>query len=102
MVRCYLSRLMGERRVRIAEVSRATGISRNQLGRLYYDQAKRVELADLEALCRYFNCGLSDLLEIVPEPTAERTTPQHGRLPSGATELKRRPHAKSSGRVPHA
>jgi len=85
MVRCYLSRLMGERRVRIADVARATGISRNQLARLYYDQARRVELADLESLCRYFNCGLSDLLEVVPEPGVEPT-----KLRRGAAGGKRR------------
>ena len=68
MVRCHLSRLMGERRVRIADVARATGIARNQLGRLYYDQARRVELADVEALCRYLECMIGDLFEVIPDP----------------------------------
>ena len=72
MVRCYLSRLMGEKRVRIADVARATGISRNQLARLYYDRARRVELADLERLCRYFKCALGELLEVVPEQEADQ------------------------------
>ena len=97
MVRCHLSRLMGERRVRIADVARATGISRNQLARLYYDQARRVELADLETLCRYFNCGLSDLLEVVPEPAAEPAKARRGRRPSGAAGLKRSPRATRTG-----
>jgi putative transcriptional regulator len=51
MLRCALSILMGQRRVRIADVARATGISRNQLTRMYNDQALRVELRDIEKLC---------------------------------------------------
>ena len=97
MVRCYLSRLMGERRVRIADVARATGISRNQLARLYYDRARRVELADLETLCRYFNCALSELLEVVPELPAEQATPRRGRRATGAEGLKRSHRVKRTG-----
>lgn len=67
MLRCALSVLMGKRRVRIADVARATGISRNQLTRLYNDQAVRVELGDLEKLCRYFECGPGELFELVPD-----------------------------------
>ncbi len=99
MVQCYLSRLMGERRVRIADVARATGISRNQLARLYYDRARRVELADLEQLCRYFNCGLSDLLEVGPDPAVQpaklRRERSLGR--SGAGERRRRDKRPGGG-----
>jgi putative transcriptional regulator len=63
MIRSQLSRLMGEKRVRIIDVARATGISRNMLAKLYYDRARRVDLADLATLCRYFSCGVGDLLQ---------------------------------------
>jgi len=65
MIRCHLSRLMGEKRVRISDVARTTGISRNMLSKLYYDRAKRIELNDLEKLCRFFDCQVADLLEFV-------------------------------------
>jgi len=55
---------MGEKRVRIIDVSRATGISRNMLSKLYYDRARRVELTDIAQLCDYFECSVSDLFEI--------------------------------------
>ena len=55
-----LSRLMGERRVRIMQVARATGVSRNLLAKLYYDRAQ-----DLAKLCDYFECSLGDLFETV-------------------------------------
>jgi len=65
MIRCHLSRLMGEKRVRISDIARTTGISRNMLSKLYYDRAKRIELNDLEKLCRFFDCQVADLLEFV-------------------------------------
>ena len=65
---------MGERRVRLIDVARATKISRNMLAKLYYDKAVRVDLRDLSRLCRYFECSLNDLLEFVDDsrPTGRR------------------------------
>lgn len=65
MVRCNLSRLMGEKRVRFMDVARATGISRNMLSKLYYDKAQRVDLGDVQKLCKYFDCGVGELFEAV-------------------------------------
>jgi putative transcriptional regulator len=78
MIRCHLSRLMGEKRVRIIDVARATGISRNMLANLYYERAKRLELDDVARLCQYFGCPVGDLLEWVQEPTASRLKPKRG------------------------
>lgn len=72
MIRCHLSRLMGEKRVRIIDVARATGIGRNMLAKLYYDRARRVDLADVARLCQYFGCPVGDLLEWVRESGASR------------------------------
>jgi putative transcriptional regulator len=68
MVQSRLSRLMGEKRVRLIDVARATRISRNMLAKLYYDRAKRIDLGDLAKLCEYFGCTVGDLLESVPDP----------------------------------
>jgi putative transcriptional regulator len=73
MIRCHLSRLMGERRVRLVEVARDVGINRNMLAKLYYDRARRVDVGDLEKLCRYFKCSVGEFLELVPdEPTSSK------------------------------
>ena len=65
VIQSRLSRLMGEKRVRIIDVARATGISRNMLSKLYYDRAQRVDLVDVAKLCEYLNCSVGDLFEIV-------------------------------------
>ena len=65
VIQSRLSRLMGEKRVRIIDVARATGISRNMLSKLYYDRAQRVDLADVGKLCEYLNCSVGDLFATV-------------------------------------
>ena len=72
MIRCHLSRLMGERRVRLIDVARATQISRNMLAKLYYDRARRIDLGDLNKLCHYFSCAVGDLLESMPDRPTHR------------------------------
>ncbi|WP_431312641.1 helix-turn-helix domain-containing protein [Pseudomonas flavocrustae] len=68
MVKCHLSRLLGERKLKISDVVRDTGINRGTLTRLYHETAQRVELKDLEAICQYLNCQVGDLLELQDDP----------------------------------
>lgn len=63
MVKCHLSRLLGERKLKISDVARDTSINRGTLTRLYHETAERVELEVINQLCRYLRCGVSDLLE---------------------------------------
>jgi len=56
---------MGERKLKIADVARDTGINRGTLTRLYYETAERIELEVLDQLCEYFRIDISDLLERV-------------------------------------
>lgn len=66
MIRCHFARLLGERKLKISDVSRDTGINRGTLTRLYYETAERVELDVLDQLCEYLGVELSDFLERVP------------------------------------
>ncbi len=67
MIRCHFARLMGERKLKISDVARDTGINRGTLTRLYYETAERIELDVLDQLCDYFGVELGDLLERVSE-----------------------------------
>lgn len=67
MIKCHLSTLLGERKLKISDVVRETGINRGTLTRLYHETAQRVELNDLEVICRYLRCAVGDLLEIQPD-----------------------------------
>ncbi len=70
MIKCHLSRLLGERRLKISDVARDTGLNRGTLTRLYHETAERVELDVLDRLCVHLNCTLPDLLEFTPGPAA--------------------------------
>ena len=65
MIRCHFARLLGERKLKISDVARETGINRGTLTRLYYETAERVELEVLDSLCDYFGVDLPQLLEKV-------------------------------------
>lgn len=64
MIKCHLSRLMGEKKLKIADVSRDTGINRGTITRLYQETAVRVDFEVLEKLCVYLNCEIEELLEV--------------------------------------
>jgi putative transcriptional regulator len=63
MIKCHLSRLMGEKKLKIADVARDTGLNRNTITLLYKETANRIELDTIEKLCELFECEVSDLLE---------------------------------------
>jgi len=58
-----MSRLMGERKVKIADVARAIGVNRNTITLLYYERAKRIDFEVLDKLCEYFHCSVGEILE---------------------------------------
>ena len=63
MIKCYLSIIMGEKRIKISEVAKATGINRGTLSRLYNETATRVDLEVIDKLCDYLDIKLDDLFE---------------------------------------
>ena len=52
MVRCHLARLMGERKMKIVDVARETGLNRNTITLLYKETAQRIDLDALDKLCK--------------------------------------------------
>lgn len=65
MIRCHLSRLMGEHKLKISDVARETGLHRNTITLLYDERATRVDLVTIDRLCRLFKCDVGSLLEYV-------------------------------------
>ena len=63
MIRCHLARMMGEHKMRIADVARETGLSRATVTLLYKETAQKVDLEALDKLCELFKCGIGELLE---------------------------------------
>jgi putative transcriptional regulator len=66
MIRCHLGRLLGERKLKISDVARDTGINRGTLTRLYQETAERVDLDAIDQLCLYLQVSVADILEYIP------------------------------------
>ncbi|WP_339017682.1 helix-turn-helix transcriptional regulator [Fusobacterium animalis] len=71
MLKNHLSKLMGEKRYTIIEVSRKTGLTTSTISNLYNDKVKRLDFDTLEKLCKLFNCQPNDLFEYIPDKTQE-------------------------------
>lgn len=63
MIRCHLARLMGERKLKIADVARETGLNRNTVTLLYKETAQKIDLDTIDKLCDLFECEVGDFLE---------------------------------------
>ncbi|WP_272667961.1 helix-turn-helix domain-containing protein [Providencia sp. PROV117] len=63
MIRCHLARLMGERKMKISDVLRETGLSRNTVTLMYRETAQKIDIEALDKLCTLFACEVADILE---------------------------------------
>ncbi len=66
-IHCKLSTILGEKRLKRADVVRETGLSKGTVHALYYDRVRRVDYEVLEKIMQYLDCGLEDLLVYTKE-----------------------------------
>lgn len=67
MIKVHLSRIMGEKRLKIADVARMTGLHRNAIARLYNEETGGIQWDTLERLCKALDCSVADLIEYIPD-----------------------------------
>jgi len=83
MIRVYLSRVLGERRISQAELARATGIRPSTICDIYNEMSERISLEHLDRICEYLNCSLEEIMvyeENVMKKTGEQLiTEEHGK-----------------------
>lgn len=60
---------MGERKLKISDVARDTGLHRNTITLLYQETSARVDIEAMDKLCKYFGVGVGDLFEFVSDET---------------------------------
>ena len=70
-IMCYLSRVLGERRINISEFSKSAGVARNTITGLYHEEAKGITWGVLDKLCTALNCRPGDLIEHIPDESKE-------------------------------
>ncbi|MDO9050021.1 MAG: helix-turn-helix transcriptional regulator [Methylotenera sp.] len=67
MITCKLSAILGERRIKIADVARDAGIGRATLDRWYHDKVSSYDRDVLSRLCDYLQVTPADLLKVVEQ-----------------------------------
>lgn len=66
MIQIKLSRVMGDRRINQAELSRRTGINKNTIADMYHGYAERVSLPQIDTICDVLGCTFEEILEWTP------------------------------------
>lgn len=66
-IKLNLSRIMGEKRIKITELAILAGISKTTVMSLYHEKAKGVTFDVLAKLCAALDCQPADIMEYVPD-----------------------------------
>jgi putative transcriptional regulator len=71
MIRCHLAVLMAQKKMKVIDVARETGINRSLITGLYKETTQRIDLNSMELLCKLFDCGVGELFEYQVEYQVE-------------------------------
>ncbi|ANA80166.1 XRE family transcriptional regulator [Paenibacillus glucanolyticus] len=66
-IKVHLSRIMGEKRIKISELADMTGLHRNGITKLYNEKTDGIKFDTLEKLCRALDCSVGELIEIIED-----------------------------------
>lgn len=67
MIKIKLSDLLEKHKMTQKSLADATHIRPATISKMYYEETKRVDIKQLNNICKAFNCEISDLLEYIPD-----------------------------------
>lgn len=67
MIKIKLSDLLVKHKMTQKSLADATHIRPATISKMYYEETKRVDIKQLNNICKAFNCEISDLLEYIPD-----------------------------------
>ena len=73
MIRFKLKELIAEKEFRenrvitLAEIAEETGIHRSTLSKIANERGYNTGTENVERLCRFFNCGVGDVIQFIAE-----------------------------------
>ena len=65
--------MLAERRLKVADAVRATGVSKTTLHEIYNDQSSRIDFDTIDKLCEYLEVEAGDIFEYVEEDKEKNT-----------------------------
>lgn len=67
MIKIKISDLLGKHKMTQKALADVTHIRPATISKLYYEESKRIDFAQLSDICKAFDCEISDLLEYIPD-----------------------------------
>jgi len=67
MIKIKLSDLLGKHKMSQKALSNITHIRPATISKMYYEEVKRIDIKQLDNICKAFNCEISELLEYIPD-----------------------------------
>ncbi len=68
-IKVRLSSILGDKKLKMSEVSRQTGIGTSTMMRFYHERSDGIRFDVLEKMCAFLDCQPGDLLVYVPDET---------------------------------
>ena len=67
MIKIRLSDLLGKNKMSQKALANITHIRPATISKMYYEEIKRIDIKQLDNICKAFNCEISELLEYIPD-----------------------------------
>lgn len=67
MIKIKLSDMLGKHKMTQKTLAELTGIRPATISKMYYEEIKRIEISQIDSLCKVFECEVSDLFEYIPD-----------------------------------
>ena len=67
MIKFKLSNLLGEHKMTQKALAEIAHIRPATVSKMYYEEIKRIDIKQLDSLCKAFDCEISELLEYIPD-----------------------------------
>ena len=67
MVRIKLSDLLGKHKMNQKTLSKLTNIRPATISKMYYEEVKRIDIQQIDSICKAFDCEISELFEYIPD-----------------------------------
>ncbi len=72
MIRIKLSDLLGKHKMTQKTLANLAHIRPATVSKMYYEETKRIDIKQLNNMCKVFNCEIAELLEYIPDDDKPR------------------------------
>lgn len=67
MIKNNLSKILGEKRMKMSEIIEITGLGRSTVERVYYDKGKNISYETIDRICNALEISVGELFEHIPD-----------------------------------